>query len=185
MKWILMALAVMASPVHAQECFTGKPTKVAYSDGHVITVIQRHGDDLTYTMPHEGFQDLVMKTHLMLFPKQIRAGERSTEYRWTSRLPKLRDMVPGFRFDIKGTMKSGDGVALPYRHVGEVLREDVVKVGGCSFAVLVVAMDTYLNDEIIIRATNYLSPDMTVLLKSEFVRKSAGRQAEYTAVSLQ
>ena len=184
MRWVLVALALMAQPVQAEECFSGKPTKVGYSDGRVITIIQRHGDDLTYTTPYEGFQDSVLKTHLMLFPKQGRAGARSTDYRWTSRLPKLRDLVPGYQFDLEGTMKSGDGEALAYRKSGEVLREDVVKVGSCSYPALVIAVDTYLSDQVIMTSTEYLSPDMMVILKSETVLISASQQVKSAAVAI-
>ena len=185
MKWILVVLAFLACPVQAQECFTGEPRQVTYDTGRVITIIQRHGDDVTYTTPYEGFQDAVTKTQLMLFPKQGRAGARSTEYRWSSRLPKMRDLVPGFRFDITGTMKSGDGAALPYRILGEVLREEVVMVGACSYPTLVIADETYLNDEIVRTATQYLSPEMRIILKSEVLPISAGQMIKSTAVALQ
>lgn len=185
MKWSVVAFALMAAPVQAQECFTGEPRQVSYDDGRTITIIQRHGDDVTYTTPYEGFQDRVTKTQLMLFPKQGRAGARSTEFRWSSRLPKLRDLVPGFQFDIKGTMKSGDGDALPYRITGEVLREEVVKVGGCDYPTLVIADESYLNDELISTATSYLSPDMRVLLKSEVLPISAGQMITSAAVAIQ
>jgi hypothetical protein len=121
----------------------------------------------------------------MLFPKQGRAGARSTEFRWSSRLPKLRDLVPGFSFDIKGTMKSGDGAALPYRIKGEVLREEVVQIGACSYPTLVISDETYLNEEILTTGTSYLSPDMKIVLQSETLLVSAGSQVKSAAVALQ
>lgn len=185
MRRFLMALAMLAAPAQAQDCFSGDPRQVTYDTGRVITIIQRHGDDITYTTPYEGFQDAVTKTQLMLFPKQGRAGARSTEHRWSSRLPKLRDLVPGFRFDIEGTMKSGDGEALPYRITGEVLREEVVMVGACGYPTLVIANETYLNDEILMTGTSYLSAEMKVVLRSETVLISAGSQVKSVAVALQ
>ena len=185
MKRFLMALALLATPAQAQDCFSGEPRQVSYDTGRVITIIQRHGDDVTYTTPYEGFQDAVTKTQLMLFPKQGRAGARSTEHRWSSRLPKLRDLVPGFSFDIKGTMKSGEGEALPYRIAGEVLREEVVSIGECSYPTLAITVDTYLNDELITTATNYLSPDMKVVLRSDTVLISTSSQVKSAAVALQ
>jgi hypothetical protein len=185
MKWVLVALALVAAPVEAQECFSGEPRQVTYDDGRVFTIIQRHGDDVTYTVPYEGFQDAVTKTQLMLFPKQGWAGARSTEFRWTSRLPKAKNMVPGFEFDIEGTMKSGDGVALPYRIKGAVLREEEVMVGKCSYPALVVEMDTYLNDELILKGTDHLSLEMTVVLKREVLPISSGQMIRSAAVALE
>ena len=104
---VLMVLIVLAMPAAAQECFSGKPQQLTYDNGKVATIIQRHGDDLTYTQPYEGFQDTVTKTHLMLFPKTSRAGARAVEYRWTSKLPNMDQMVPGYHFDVKGTMQVG------------------------------------------------------------------------------
>ena len=182
---ILVALALVALPAQAEECFVGVPNRVSYDDGHVVTIIQRHGDDLTYTTPYEGFQDQVHKTHLMLFPKQARFGARASENRWTSRLPKLDDLVPGYHFDIKGTMKSGDAAAIPYRSEGEVVGADEVKLGGCGYAVLVITVNTYLNDALAITATEYLSPDMMVLLRSEHVVVSSGRATTFKAVAVE
>jgi hypothetical protein len=181
----LVALTLMAAPAAAQECFSGLPTRVTFNDGRVQTIIQRHGADVTYTTPYEGFQDSVLKTQMMLFPKQGRAGARSTEYRWTSRLPKLRDMVPGYQFDIKGTMKSGDGSAIPYRNVGEVLRIEDVNVGACVYSTLVIKVETYLNDQVEIIATDYLSPDLVVILKSEILPVSAGQMIKRQVVAIQ
>jgi hypothetical protein len=183
--WIMAVLVMTAAPALAEDCFAGKPRHVTYDDGHVITVIQRHGDDLTYTTPYEGFQDSVHKTHLMLFPKQSRQGARATEFRWTQALPKLDDLVPGYHFDLTGTMKSGEGDALPYRSEGEVLGTEAVMVGDCSYDAAVIRLDTYLNDELLITAKTYLSLDMMMVLKSEFVPISAGAKSAYTAVLLQ
>lgn len=176
---VLMALPAMA------ECFTGKPQKVSYDDGRVITIIQRHGDDLTYTEPYEGFQDSVAKTHLMLFPKTSRRGARATEIRWESRLPKLSQMVPGYHFDIKGKMTSGEGEALPYRNEGDVLGAGVIKVGDCPYDVVVVKTTTSLDGNPIIVSTDYLSPDLLVVLRSESSLLSAGTQHVRAAVAIE
>ena len=185
MKWVLVAFALVAAPVQAQTCFSGEPRQVTYDDGRVFTIIQRHGDDVTYTVPYEGFQDAVTKTQLMLFPKQGRSGARTTEFRWNSRLPKSKDMVPGFAFDIEGTMKSGDGEALPYRNKGSVLRVEEVLVGECSYLALVVQLDTYLNDELVLTGTDYLSLEMMVVLKREVLPISSGQMITSAAVALE
>jgi len=185
MKWIVLALALAAGPVAAQDCFVGEPRKVSFDNGRVFTIIQRHGADVTYTVPYEGFQDSVSKTHLMLIPKQGRSGARSTEYKWSSRLPKLRDLVPGYRFDLDGTMKSGEGEALPYRLVGEVLRQEDVKIGACSYPTIVVVVETFLRDTLIFRSTSHLSADMVVLLRNESILIESGQTTDYTAVALE
>lgn len=168
-----LVVACLALPAGAQECFAGKPGKVSFDDGRVITIIQRHGDDLTYTEPYEGFQDIVRKTHLMLFLKTARAGARATEYRWTTRLPKLSQMVPGYHFDLKGTMKSGDGNALPYRRTGDVLGQEVIKVGDCPYEVVKIQTETFMDDQFMDVSTDYLSPDLMIVLRSEIVPNGA------------
>lgn len=181
----LWALALMALPVQAEECFTGRPTQITYASGKVWTIIQRHGDDVTYTVPYEGFQDSVHKTHLMLFAKQSRQGARSSEVRWNSRLPDMEDMQPGFHFDLKGMMKSGDGKALPYRVTGDVKGTAAFGVGACTYEVRVIALATFLNDQPLATATYYLNPEMVVPLRSEVVVIAAGTQVVTTVVGLQ
>ena len=116
---------------------------------------------------------------------EARAGARSTEYRWTSTLPKLGQMVPGYHFDVKGTMKSGAGAALPYRSEGDVLRQDVVTVGDCPYDVMVVKSTAYLDGQPIIASTDYLSPALGVVLRSEAVPISAGTQIVQSVVAIQ
>lgn len=187
MRFALMALALMTLPVAAQDtaCFAGMPKRVSYSDGRVVTIIQHHGDDVTYTTPYEGYQDSVTKTHLMLFPKLGRQGARATEWRWTSRLPGIAQMVPGFSFDLKGSMASGGGEALPYRAAGQVLAAQEVMVGKCPYAALVVVVTTYLDDQPVMTTTHYLSPDMKVIMKIEAVPAAGGAKVAYTAVRLE
>ena len=176
---------LLAMPAAAQECFAGKPAKLTYSDGRVITIIQRHGDDLTYTEPQDGFQDSVSKTHMMLFAKTSRRGARATEFRWTSKLPSLGQMVPGYHFDLKGTMKSGDGKALPYRNEGDVLAQNVVQIGTCNYDVIVVKTATYLDNQVISVATDYLSPDLMVVLRSDIAVMSAGTEISRAVVGIE
>ena len=182
--WGVLAGLLLAMPAGAA-CFVGKPGKVSFDDGRVITIIQRHGDDLTYTEPYEGFQDIVRKTHLMLFPKAARRGARATEFRWTSRLPKLDQLVPGYHFNLKGAMKSGDGKAVPYRNEGDVLAREVVQIGACSYEVLVVKTTAYLNEQVVSVATDYLSPQMLVLLRSDISLVSAGTTISQKAVAIE
>lgn len=179
-----LVLGVLALPAAAQDCFAGKPSKVSYDDGRVITIIQRHGDDVTYTEPYEGFQDIVRKTDMMLFLKTVRAGARLTEYRWISRLPKLAQMVAGYHFDIKGTMKSGDDKALPYRQVGDVLGQEMMNIGPCPYTVAKIKMETFMNNQLIIVSTDYLSTDLMVVLRSEFI-PIGGMQITRTVVAVE
>lgn len=181
---LLMVLAVLALPAQAEECFSGRPAQVRYDDGHTITIIQRHGDDVTFTEPYAGGNDAVRKTHLMLFPKQARFGARGVEHRWTSRLPKLGDLVPGYRFDLTGTMKSGDTPAIGYRSEGQVLGQEEIKIDACVYPALVIAINTYMDGELAITATDYLSPDMMIILRSEAVLISAARTTAYRAVAI-
>ncbi|MEO6300360.1 MAG: hypothetical protein ABIO62_12125 [Paracoccaceae bacterium] len=181
----LAIMLMLALPAQAQECFSGKPKHVAYSDGHAITIIQRYGDDLTYTMPYAGDHDAVLESQMMLFPKHERFAGRSVEHKWPGRLPKSSALKPGYHFDLNGTMKSGSGAAVPYRNEGDVLRQEVVSVGACSYDVVVIAMNTYINNELAITATNYLSLDMLVLLRSDFVPISASSGASWTAVAIE
>jgi hypothetical protein len=185
MRWILVAFALTAAPAAAQDCFVGEPRQVSYDTGRVIKIIQRHGDDVTFTTPYEGFQDAVTKTQLMLFPKQARAGARSTEHRWTSRLPKLRDLVPGFQFDLEGTIKSGGGEPLPYRIVGSVLGEDVVQMGACPYPVLVISLQSFVDDQPVSQGTYSLSPEMKVVLQSTVEVVASGTRVASVVVGLQ
>ncbi len=181
---MLALLALMALPAQAEECFSGRPAQVRYDDGHTVTIIQRHGDDVTFTEPYAGGNDAVQKTHLMLFPKQARFGARGVEHRWTSRLPKLGDLTPGYRFDLKGTMKSGDTPAIAYRNEGQVLGQEEVKIGACVYPALVIAKNTYLDGKLAITATEYLSPDMMIILRAEAVLISDGQKTAYRAVAI-
>jgi hypothetical protein len=184
---VLVALALLALPAQAEteECFTGSPRQIAYDTGRVETIIQRHGDDVTYTVPMDGFQDSVFKTHLMLFPKQSRQGARSSEVRWSSHLPDIEDMVPGYHFDLKGMMKSGEGKPLPYRVTGDVTGTGVVTLGKCPYEVRIVTLGTFLNDQPLVNAAYALSADMTVVLQSEVTPVATGKATLSTVVGLQ
>ena len=58
-------------------------------------------------------------------------------------------------------------------------------IGTCAYPTLVIASETYLNDEILMTGTSYLSADMKVVLQSETVLISAGSQVTSAAVALQ
>jgi hypothetical protein len=60
-----------------------------------------------------------------------------------------------------------------------------VLVGECSYPALVVQIDTYLNDELILTGTDHLSLDMMVILKREFVPISSGQMIASAAVALE
>ena len=124
---LVLVLVMLALPAGAEECIAGRPSQLRYDDGHTITIIQRHGSDVTFTQPYEGGTDAVQKSHLMLFPKTARFGARGIEYRWTSRLPKLDDLQPGTRFDLLGTMRSGKEAEIDYRAEGDVAHQVLIE----------------------------------------------------------
>ena len=181
----LVAMMMLGLPVQAQECFSGLPKHVTYSDGHAITIIQRAGDDLTYATPYAGDHDAVLESQMMLFPKHERFAGRSVEHQWSGRLPKASALKPGYHFDLKAMMKSGTGAAVPYQSEGDVLRSEVVMLGKCSYDAVVIAMNTYINGDLAITATAYLSLDMLVLLRSDVVPANGGKGSSYTAVAIE
>jgi hypothetical protein len=185
---LALALAALAAPAVAQEeaaCFTGEPKKVTFDNGRTTSIIQRHGNDITYTTPFAGGNDVVTKTHLLLFPKTSRMAARLIEYRWDSRLPRLDDLTPGFQYDVEGTMKSGEDPAQDYRIVGNVLAQDVVKIGKCDYPVLVIAAQSFVNGTPVVETTVSLSTEMMVVLKTEGKDLTSGKAYAYEAVTLE
>lgn len=183
-----MALAVLALPALAQEeaaCFTGEPKKVTFDTGRTTTIIQRHGSDITYTTPFAGGNDVVTKTHLLLFPKTSRMAARLIEYRWDSRLPRLDDLAVGFHYDVDGTMKSGDDPEQDYRIVGNVLGQDVVTIGKCDYPVLVIEAHTFVGETEVTATTIGLSTEMMVVLKTEGQDMTTGKTYAYQAIALE
>lgn len=188
MRFVLaLALVALASPSLAQEaeCFSGQPKKVTFDNGRTTTIIQRHGSDVTYTQPYAGGNDVVTKTHILLFPKTSRLAARLIEYRWDDRLPGLDDLAPGFHYDVAGTMKSGDGPAQDYRIVGDVLAQDVVKIGKCDYPVLVIEAHSFVGGAEVVATTVSLSTEMMVVLKTEGQDMTSGKIYSYQAVTLE
>jgi hypothetical protein len=188
MRFVLaMALAVLAGPVLAQEvaCFAGQPKKVTFDSGRTTTIIQRHGSDITHTSPYAGGNDVVTKTHILLFPKTSRLAARLIEYRWDDALPGLGDLVPGFHYDVAGTMKSGEDPAQDYRIVGDVLGQDVVTIGKCDYPVLVIEAHNFVGGVEVVATTVSLSPEMMVVLRTEGKDPATGKSAVQTAVMLE
>lgn len=184
---LALALVTLAPPALAQEaeCFVGQPKKVTFDSGRTVTIIQRHGSDITYTSPYAGGNDIVTKTHILLFPKTSRQAARMIEYRWDDALPRLGDLVPGFRYDVAGTMKSGDGPAQDYRIAGEVLGQDVVKIGKCAYPVTVIAAQSFVGGAEVTATTVSLSTEMMVVLKTEGRDLTSGKTYAYQAVTLE
>ena len=58
-------------------------------------------------------------------------------------------------------------------------------VGDCSYAALAVVMSTFLDNQLIVTATQYLSPDMKVIPKSAAVPVSGGQKVDFVAVALE
>ena len=180
----MLALGTLALPAQGEECFSGRPVQLSYDDGHQITIIQRNGDDVTFTQPYEGGTDAVQKTSLMLFPKTARFGARAIEYRWTSRLPKLVDLQPGTRFDLQGTMRSGKDAEMDYRVEGGVLGMAEVRLGDCAYPVLVIEMNTYMNGDLVIQASYHFSPDLTAVLQAQTLVLGTGRKTSYSVTAI-
>jgi len=189
MRFVLaLMLLVLAAPAAAQEaaaCFTGAAKKVRFDNGRTTTIIQRHGNDITYTTPFAGGNDVVTKTHLLLFPKTSRMAARLIEYRWESRLPRMDDLAVGFHYDVEGKMKSGDDPAQDYRIVGDVLAEDVVKIGGCEYPVLVIEARSFVNGTEVVVTTVSLSAEFMVVLKTEGKDMNTGKTYSYKTVALE
>ncbi len=181
----LVVMLAFALPAQADGCFSGLPKQVSFDNGKTITVIQRHGEDVTYTTPYLGGNDVVSKTHLILFPKQTRFPDRFLEYLWTTPLPKLAALVPGYHFDVAGKMTSDKDPARAYRIAGDVLAEEEVKLGKCSYTTLVIASKTYVGDTEVVDTTINLSPDMKVVLRSQSIDVATGKHSGYAAVKLQ
>lgn len=184
---LALALVTLAAPALAQEaeCFAGQPKKVTFDSGRTVTIIQRHGSDVTYTQPYAGGNDIVTKTHILLFPKTSRLAARMIEYRWDDPLPGLADLVPGFRYDVAGTMKSGDDPAQDYRITGEVLGQDVVSIGTCDYPVTVIAAQSFVGGAEVTATTTSLSTEMMVVLKAEGKDQTSGKAYAYQAVALE
>lgn len=185
---LALALVALASPALAQEeaaCFEGQPKKVTFDNGRTTTIIQRHGSDITYTTPFAGGNDVVTKTHLLLFPKTSRKAARLIEYRWDSDLPRLDDLVAGFHYDVEGRMKSGDDPEQDYRIVGDVLAEDVVKIGKCDYPVLVIEAHTFVGGTEVVATTISLSTEMMVVLATKGTDVTTGKDHAYQAVTLE
>ena len=182
-----MALAALALPALAEEvpCFEGQPKKVTYDTGRTTTIIQRHGSDVTYTTPFAGGNDVVTKTHLLLFPKTSRMAARLIEYRWDSQLPGLDDLAVGLHYEVEGKMKSGDDPEQDYRILGDVRAEDVVKLGKCEYPVLVIEAHTFVGGTEVTATTLSLSTEMMVILKTEGQDMTTGKTYAYQAVALE
>ena len=181
---IVIALLLLALPVQAEDCFSGLPKRVSFDNGKTITIIQRHGEDVSFTSPYVGGNDVVSKTHLILFPRQTRLPNRLLEYRWDSRLPGLEDLVAGFHFDVAGTMRAGKDEPQDYRIVGDVLGAEEVKLGDCSYATLVIATKSYVGGAEVVTTTVNLSTEMLVVLRSGGV-DAKGKRYSYQAVGLE
>ena len=181
---IVIALFLMALPAQAEDCFSGLPKRLTFDSGKTTMIIQRHGESVTHTEPYVGGNDAVIKTHLFVFPKQIRLPNRMLEYRWDDRLPGLEDMVAGYHFDVQGTMRSGDDAPIDYRIVGDVLSEEVINLGECSYGTLVIASTSYVGGVEVVATTVHLSTEMLAVLRTEGQFK-AGEKYVFKAVKLE
>lgn len=182
---ILLAFMLMALPATAQDCFVGLPKRVTYDSGKVATVIQRHGEEIMYTEPYPGGNDVENKTHLVLFPRQTRLPNRFLEYKWADKLPALAALVPGFHFDVAGGMTSDKNPSQPYRITGDVLASEAVMIGKCRYATLVIASKTYIGDVEVLETTVHFSPDMLVILQTTGTRLADGKSFATRAVGLE
>jgi len=169
-RGIVVIMVLLAEPAAAQECFSGLPKRLDYDNGGHVTIIQRHGEDFTYEAPYPGGNNVVSKTHLGIFPRDSRLPNRYFEYRWSSRLPRLPDLVPGYRFDVSGKMAAGKDEPRAYRITGEVMGPDEVRIGGCSYPVLVISRTTYVGGVEVSSDTLRFSAEMGVVLATDTVQ---------------
>ena len=184
MRFLVLLLA-FALPARADDCFSGLAKQVSYDNGKTITIIQRHGEDVTYTSPYLGGNDVVSKTHLILFPKQVRFPDRFLEYLWDTPLPKISALVPGYHFDVAGKMTADKDPARTYQITGDVLPEEEVKLGKCSYKTVVIASKTFVGGTEVIDSTINLSPDLLVVLRSQSSDVATGKHSAYAAVKVQ
>jgi hypothetical protein len=170
MKWL--ALVLLAGPA-AADCFTGQPHQVTFSDGKVMQVLDRKGDDVTVAWSDEV--DIQRVSRMMMFHLETRTGGKVEADRWVGRLPKSADLVPGFTFDVQGSFTGSDGKPNAKRLTGTVLAADTVTVGGCAYETTVIKQDYFLNGEWLYFTTDYLRTDMMILLRSDI--QPAGAEA--------
>lgn len=160
---VLAILALMAQPV-AAECFTGQPHKVTYSDGQVMLVLDRQGDVVTHQWGDAGD---VVTSHLGLFTLERRADGKVRREKWKSRLPRLADLVPGYKYDVSRMTVYASGRRAEIRLEGEVLEPATVTVGNCAYVTTVIRESYAADGEWMLTTTTYLRTDMMVVLQSE------------------
>lgn len=164
MMRVVAVLALLAQPV-AAECFVGQPHKVTFSDGKVMQVLDRQGDEVTFVWQDQP--DSIRLSHLMMFHLETRVGDKVSRDRWTGRLPKSGDLVAGFHFAVQGSFTGTNGKTYHTRLDGTVVGTDTVSVGQCAYETTVIRQDYYVDGEWAYFTTDYLRTDMMVVLLSE------------------
>ena len=88
-------------------------------------------------------------------------------YEWVTPLPAMADLVPGIHQTFKADMTVEHATRSFFESDVEVLRPDVVKVGACSYPVLVVHRSDRLNGQPNGSATYWLSPTLMFSVRVE------------------
>lgn len=163
---VLVAVAMMAQPV-AAECFAGQPRQVTYSNGQVMSVLDRDGDVVTHQWRTGGSEGDVRTSHLMVFDLERTHEGKTLRDKWKGRLPASADLVPGYRFDIEGKTTFASGGSSPVRMQGEVMPPATVTLGNCVYETTVIYTSYFVGETWMMSTTTYLRMDMMVALQSE------------------
>jgi hypothetical protein len=184
MMWALVALALMAQPV-AAECFVGLPSKVTYSSGAVMTILDKKRDKVTNQWTRPDGDVSVVTTQLGLFRLEVRVDGRTRRTKWEGPLPRLADLVPGYQFDLSGISEAVNGLKETVQVTGSVAPGATIQVGNCAYETTVVHENFTLNGEWLYHTKNYLRTDMLVVLRSETYFSGGDTATPNVAISLE
>jgi hypothetical protein len=129
---LMLLLIVFAAPAFAA-CDDGTlPTSVTYDDGSTATVIERTADFIhTRQVSGRFVEETIL--HAGIFEiREERFGARY-DFTYATDFPSPAQLVPGARFLLKRTQTYS-----PFPHFVEVevVAEDTIEVGGCTYPVL-------------------------------------------------
>jgi hypothetical protein len=181
---IAVVLALLAQPV-AAECFVGQPHKVTYSNGSIMTILDRTGDNMTVQWERPKVDDSVVTERLGLITLEIRKDGKTRRTKWEGPLPRLADLVPGYEYDISGIAEGVSGLKETVQVRGEVSSKATVMVGDCGYETTVINEGYTLNGEWLWATKTYLRTDMLVVLQSETYFSGGDRATPQVAISLE
>jgi len=82
-------------------------------------------------------------------------------------------------------MSAGKDTPRDYRISGDVLGEDVMEIGACSYRVLTIARATYVNGPQVGAVTLRFSPEMMLVLSTDGVDPATGKSTSQRVVGLE